>query len=127
MSKPTLEIDGARFSTLEEFYDEISRQIIPGRAWGRNLDALTDILRGGFGTPTGGFILAWRGSSLSRDRLGYPETVRQLERHLAQCHPSNRRAVTDELSAARGSQGPTVFDWLLEIIRGSPDVDLKLE
>jgi hypothetical protein len=26
----TYEIDGARFSTLEEFYDEISRVLIPG-------------------------------------------------------------------------------------------------
>jgi hypothetical protein len=28
--KATFEIDGARFSTLEEFYDEISRVLIPG-------------------------------------------------------------------------------------------------
>ena len=45
------EIDGKNFSTLEEFYDEISRVLIPGAQWGRNLDAFNDILRGGFGTP----------------------------------------------------------------------------
>ena len=32
-------IDGAAFSTLEGFYDEISRILIPGAVWGYNLDA----------------------------------------------------------------------------------------
>jgi RNAse (barnase) inhibitor barstar len=67
--KPTYEIDGARFTTLEEFFDEISRVLIHGATWGRNLNAFNDILRGGFGTPEGGFILRWLNSDLSRDRL----------------------------------------------------------
>lgn len=45
------EIDGSRFSTLEEFFDEISQVLIPGVFWGHNLDGFNDILRGGFGTP----------------------------------------------------------------------------
>ena len=48
-SKPIYEIDGARFSTLEGFYNEISQALIPGVDWGHNLDAFNDILRGGFG------------------------------------------------------------------------------
>jgi hypothetical protein len=48
----TYEIDGADFSTLDEFYDEISRVVIPEVYWGRNLDAFDDILSGGFGTLT---------------------------------------------------------------------------
>jgi len=55
--KPASEIDGLRFSTLEEFFDEVSRTLIPGADWGRNLDAFNNILRGGFGTPEWGFIL----------------------------------------------------------------------
>ena len=62
--KPVYEIDGNRFSTLEGFYDEISRVLIPGPYWGRNLDAFNDILRGGFGTPEVGFILRWKNSQL---------------------------------------------------------------
>lgn len=64
------EIDGNEFSTLDEFYDVISGVLIPGRSWGRNLDAFNDILRGGFGTPDGGFVLVWRNSEVSRTRLG---------------------------------------------------------
>jgi RNAse (barnase) inhibitor barstar len=76
--KQVYEIDGTRFSTLEEFYEEVSRVLIPGAYWGRNLDAFNDILRGGFGTREEGFVLVWKNSDLSRQRLGYPETVRQL-------------------------------------------------
>jgi RNAse (barnase) inhibitor barstar len=123
---PTIEIDGERFSTLEEFYDEVGRQLIPGAGWGHNLDAFNDILRGGFGTPEPGFTLVWRRSDLSRDRLGYVETVRQLERRLVECHPGHRSRVRSDLDAARHHQGPTVFDWLVDIISGHPEVRLVL-
>jgi RNAse (barnase) inhibitor barstar len=114
--RKTYVIDGARFSSLEEFYDEISSVLIPGAYWGRNLDAFNDILRGGFGTPEGGFVLRWENSRLSRRRLGYRETVRQLQLRLQRCHPSNRERVRRDLNKARQEQGPTVFDWLVEII-----------
>jgi RNAse (barnase) inhibitor barstar len=110
-SKPIYEIDGLDFSTLEEFYDHISRVLIPDADWGRNLDAFNDILRGGFGTPEGGFVLRWKNSRASRDRLGYDETARQLERRLTRCHPTNRLLVSQELALARQHVGSTVFDW----------------
>jgi hypothetical protein len=43
-------IDGARFHGLEQFFEEVSTVLVPDTAWGRNLDAFSDILRGGFGT-----------------------------------------------------------------------------
>lgn len=110
-------IDGENFSTLDEFYDEVSRVLIPEAVWGRNLDAFNDILRGGFGTPAAGFVLIWKNSSLSRERLGYPETIRQLEIRLTRCDPSNRAQVQNELEQARRQRGPTVFDRLVQIIR----------
>lgn len=70
MAKTVYEIDGHDFSTLEEFYNVMSRVLIPHASWGRNLDAFNDILRGGFGTPDDGFMLRWKNSSLSRQRLG---------------------------------------------------------
>lgn len=115
--KATYEIDGARFSNLEGFFDEISRSLIPGAKWGRNLDAFHDILAGGFGTPDGGFVLRWKNSSLSRQRLGYPEMVRLLNRMLWRCHPSNRPELLARRNAAKKNTGRTLFDWLLEIIR----------
>jgi RNAse (barnase) inhibitor barstar len=110
-------LDGTKFTSLEDFYDEIGGTLIPGASSGRNLDAFNDVLRGGFDTPKDGFILRWMHSEMSREKLGYPETVRQLEFRLAHCHPTNRERVERELIAAQNGQGPTVFDWLLEIIR----------
>jgi RNAse (barnase) inhibitor barstar len=115
MTKHVYVIDGARFGTLEEFFDEIGT-VLGTAPWGRNLDAFNDILRGGFGTPEEGFTIRWCNANLSRDRLGYSETVRQLERRLHQCHPSNREHVAAQLAEARQGIGATVFDWLVEII-----------
>lgn len=110
-------IDGSRITSLETFYDEISRAVIPGSPWGRNLDAFNDILRGGFGTPDDGFKLIWSAAAFSKQALGYNETVRQLEKRLERCHPTARKDVRQRLSEARAGTGPTVFDWLIEIIR----------
>ncbi len=113
----TYEIDGRDFSTLEEFFDVIGHVLIPGATWGRNLDAFNDILRGGFGKSDRGFVLRSKNSAISRQGVGYPETVRQLQLRLARCHPPNRESVTVDLEAAKNGVDPTVFDWLLDIIR----------
>jgi RNAse (barnase) inhibitor barstar len=112
----TYEIDGERFSTLEEFYDEIDRamNLAP---WGHNLNAFNDILRGGFGTPGEGFAIRWKNHKISKERLGYPETVRQLEIRLERCHPANRETVAEYLRDAEKQRDQTVFDWLVDIIR----------
>src|SRR3990172_2617197 len=112
------EIDGRQFWTLEEFFGEISRVLIPDATWGHNLDAFNDILRGGFGTLEEGFVLRWLHHAVSKERLGHPPTPPKLEVRLARCHPTNRDRVAQELAVARARQGPTVFDWLVEIIRG---------
>lgn len=133
--KKTYIIDGANFSTLQEFYDEVSRSLIPDAQWGHNLDAFNDILRGGFGTPPDGFILEWKNSELSKQRLGYPETIRQLELRLERADSSNHAQIRAELEQAKRGKGRTVFDWLIEIIEihcrgGAEEVDgieLQLE
>lgn len=117
VSKQELRIDGSEFSTLEGFYDQVSLRIIPGAEWGRNLNAFNDILRGGFGTPEEGFVLCWHDHEMSRRNLGYDETVRQLRKSLERCHPSNTASVENHLAEALRHEGPTVFDWLVEIIR----------
>lgn len=117
MKERIYEIDGRDFATLEEFFEVVGRTLIPGAVWGRTLDAFNDILRGGFGTPEGGFVLKWSNSQRSRERLGYPETVRQLEMQLARAHHTNRQDLMRKLELARNHVGPTVFDRIVDIIR----------
>ena len=128
-------IDGRRFSTLEDFFKEIGNVLIPNVSWGRNLDAFNDILRGGFGTPEEGFRSRWTNHAESRRRLGYGETVRQLQGRLQQSQREERSAALLELERALRNEGPTVFEWLVDIIRqhgaggseGDDGVELVLE
>ncbi|MBA7475548.1 hypothetical protein ES707_10919 [subsurface metagenome] len=115
--KSVYEIDGDKFDDLESFYDHVSQILIPGSEWGENLDAFNDILRGGFGTPEGGFVLRWMNSDRSREKLGYPETVRYIEQKLTRCHPDNREDVRSDLLLAQQCKGKTLFEILTDIIR----------
>ncbi|WP_203976811.1 barstar family protein [Planotetraspora silvatica] len=113
---PVLVIDGADFSDFDGFAREFSR-LLCNYTWRGNLDAFNDILRGGFGTPENGWVLRWLNSDSSRAALGYEATALWLEVVLLTCHPSNRSNFEARISSARRSEGPTLFDDLVEIIR----------
>jgi RNAse (barnase) inhibitor barstar len=113
----TYVIDGNDFSTLAGFAESFSRTVLDGPAWDGNLDAFNDILRGGCGTPDGGFTLVWRNASKSGRDLGHAETVRWYASRLRTCHASNRDAMARGLEAARRGEGETVFDWLIRMLR----------
>jgi len=117
MSKPIITINGAEFADLVGFFEHFGHRALLGAAWGHNLDAFNDVLRGGFGTPEGGFVLIWQHHALSRQRLGHPETAYQLQRTLATCDSHNRASVQRDIAQALSKKGSTVYDWLLEIIR----------
>src|SRR5215217_1155682 len=69
LSMVTYEIGGENFGTIDGFYNEISRVLIPGGTWGPNLDAFNDILWGSFGTRRG-ICGCWKNHDLSRESLG---------------------------------------------------------
>lgn len=98
--KRTYKIDGAAFSDLDGFYDELGEQLLAGAPWERSLDGLNDLLRGApglrgaLGPLPREFRLVWEHSDLSRRRLG---------------------------TSGRGS-----FLQLLEIIASHPNVELVL-
>ena len=126
MNKQIFEIDGKNFSTLEEFAKEFSDKLRLQIDWSGNLDALYDILHGGFVTPEKGFVLVWKNSALSKERLGYDETIRQLVKRLERCHPTNKDHIRLEIEHAKSHKSSTVFDWIIEIIEGKEHSDIKL-
>jgi hypothetical protein len=67
---PVLVVDGAVFSDFQGFVHEFTR-LLDDYTWHGSLDAFNDILRGGFGTPEGGWALRWVNSELSRAALGH--------------------------------------------------------
>jgi hypothetical protein len=109
-------LQGAAFNDFAGFVREFS-QHLDDFEWHGSLDAFNDILRGGCGTPDGGFELRWVESAASRQALGWPATIRWLEETLERCHHTNVPRVTRQLEAARRQQGTTLFDWIVEIIR----------
>lgn len=122
-------IDGLDFSTLEAFYGAIGRAIIgPDHPDSGNLDWLNDILSRPCGDEMTPYILVWRNSKESRRRLGHAETVRQMERRMVWRFPFGDAKAVSDIAMARRGEGPTVFDWLIEVIeRNAEYVGLRLE
>lgn len=111
-------IDGAKFCTFEQFVRHFSERVFNNpEAWHGDLDAFNDMLRGGFGTPSDGFILRWINSSASRQCLGYPATLLWLDRAIKRCHPSAIPHFRARQNSAQKGQGETLFDNLVDIIR----------
>jgi hypothetical protein len=66
-------------------------------------------------------------TKIFKTKHGYSETVKQLQGMLTRTHPQNRTAIEEELNLAIQNQGPTVFDWLIDMIRKHDKVHLTLE
>ncbi|MGW2375931.1 MULTISPECIES: barstar family protein [Kitasatospora] len=123
----TYVIDGNEIGTLEDFWDVVGRTIGVDGYFGRNLDAFADCLRGGYASAEDDdYVIEWRNHEVSRRKLGHPETVRQLERRLSRAHPTNREDIVAKLAAARAGKGPTVYDWLVDIIEEQRPGGLRL-
>ncbi|MFF2190327.1 barstar family protein [Streptomyces sp. NPDC058155] len=114
----TYVIPGAEVTDLERFWQVTGEAVNgPDGYFGRNLDAFADCLSGGYGTPDDrDFVIEWRDHELSRRALGHQETARQLRLRLARVPEVNRGLVKGQLDEAEAGRGPTVFDWLTEII-----------
>ena len=117
-TKPVRVLDGTRFDDFEGFCAEFSRSVLLGAyEWKGNLDALNDILRGGFGTPEAPWVLRWRHVARSREALGWVATRRWLSERMQKCNPSNVAAFRQRLRDAEHEAGGTLFDLIVEIIR----------
>jgi RNAse (barnase) inhibitor barstar len=71
LDQKVFEIDGTDFSDLKGFYNSIGQQLVDQNKWGKNWNALNDILKGGFikteyGEP---FKLIWKNSEISKSNF----------------------------------------------------------
>ncbi|MBK6639720.1 MAG: barstar family protein [Rhodocyclaceae bacterium] len=71
MKEAHILIDGLQFRHPWRFFQHFAERALDGTAWGHNLDAFNDVLRGGFGTPEDSFVIAWLNHTVSGQRLGY--------------------------------------------------------
>ena len=124
--KPEYVLDGRRTTTLAAFYAEVGQVLLAGQPWGENFDALHAVLHGDYGRLPETFRLVWQDAKVAQVALGYPETVHQLTQRLRDCHPTVLIKTAWALRAALREQGPTVYDWLVELIGQHPNVELVL-
>lgn len=124
--KPEYILDGRRTTTLAAFYAEVGQVLLGGQPWGENLDALDEVLHGDYGQVPESFQLVWQYAQVAQAALGYPETVHQLTRRLRDCHPTVLIKTAWALRAALREQGPTVYDWLVELMGAHTNVELVL-
>ena len=122
-------LDGRRLSSLDAFWDAYLAAVgAPNRSeFGRNLDAFADSLAGGPGGPPLPATFVIQHAASARRQLGHAQTAQALERRLERAAPENRPAIAAQLAAARQGEGPTVFDWLIDILRQAKGLTLELE
>ena len=111
-------IDGSLFADASSFFEHAGSVFCPDFDYGRNLDALNDILRGGFGAFDYGeqIQIEWRASDKSQHDLGFDETMRGLESGAANCDSSNKAYFHHQIEALKAGKGQTLFDVIVEII-----------
>ncbi|RWZ58455.1 ribonuclease inhibitor [Labedella populi] len=125
----SLQLDGGRITGIESFYDEVNRVFMAGETWtlAASLDALDDLLRGGYGTLHGVDTarLGWTDSESSRRALGREATIAYYAAKLDNpaYDGARARSAIAELEAGRGQ---TYADIVIEIFAGHPAIELVL-
>ncbi|MCK6079517.1 ribonuclease inhibitor [Microbacterium sp. EYE_5] len=123
-------IDGARIAGIPDLYAQLNSLFMASEDWrlGASLDALDDLLYGGFGALSGdeAVRVVWWDAAHSRDALGQAETERWLRAKLAQPGTFDSATIRRQLDEVLAGTGPTYFDLVLEVFAGHPDVRLEL-
>ncbi|MBO9723307.1 MAG: barstar family protein [Novosphingobium sp.] len=119
-----LVIEGGRITGIPSFYDEINRVFMAGENWklGESLDALDDLLHGGYGTVQGigAVTLVWRDMAASRSALGAETTCRFLEERQKLRPMFNGSPIAEQLVALAAGRGTTYFDIVMDIFAAHP-------
>lgn len=123
-------IHGGHFSSLDGFYEEISKVLMKDTDWKvGTLDGFNDILYGGFG----GFEnkeeieIIWKESQKSKEDLGLKATREFYENKIKQGKPFNTELIQQKLNELNEVKGQTLFDILIEIIESHKNIVLKLD
>jgi RNAse (barnase) inhibitor barstar len=124
----TLVLDGTRIHDIASFYAEVERVFMAGVDWplGHSLDALDDLLYGGFGALDGDApaTVEWLDFERNRQVLGIEATRAMLQAKLDPDGPYDRARIRRQLDALEAGTGQTFFDIVLEIVAGHPNIAL---
>jgi len=121
-------IDGSNIHDIPSFYDEINRIFMADEDWklGPGLDALNDMLSGGYGLINGNekIDLVWKDFDRNRQDLGLELTKKFYEDKLKSPNVYSADFVHRKLSELGNGTGQTYFEIILEIINDHPNIHL---
>lgn len=123
-----LQIEGAAIGDIPSLYAEINRVFMTGEDWqlGPSLDALDDLLYGGYGALAGHATatVVWRDIEHSRASLGVDATLAWLDAKLEQPGTFNADAISRQRAALARGNGQTYFEIVMEIFAVHPRIRL---
>lgn len=132
-SAATLVLEGGRIEGIPSLYDELNRVFMPNEEWtlGPSLDALDDLLYGGFGalheiSDDAPVRVLLRDHAHARDALGHATTREYYLAKLAQPEMFNVKHFEAKLAELDAGDGPTYFEIVCEIFAQHPNVRLVL-
>lgn len=130
IDKKTIIINADNFSDLPGFYEEMNKLFMKDIDWklGQSLDALNDILYGGFGVydPGEQVVVLWNNFSKSKVDLGPEETIMNYQMKINKGYPYNVNLFQEKLAEVKNGSGQTLCDIIVEIFRDHKNIELRL-
>ncbi|PTW48040.1 barstar (barnase inhibitor) [Sphingomonas faeni] len=126
----TLTIIGRNISDIPTFYAEINRVFMAKEGWqlGESLDALNDLLYGGYGAIEGRerVRIVWQDVAASRAALGVETTRAFLTKKLQRPAGFDVEAIGSQQDALDRGTGQTYFEIVVEIISDHRNIELVM-
>ena len=126
-----LRIEGSRVRDIPTLYAELDRVFMPDEDWrlGQSLDALDDLLYGGFGVLDGAApaVVVWADHARSREALGAEATRAYYAAKLARPEVYSVAVAQAALDALEAGTGATYFELVLQVFHDHPNLRLALE
>ncbi len=124
-TKLTIYLDGSTITSIPSFYKQINEQLMQEEDWqlGESLDALDDVLYGGYGKWKDYDLLeiVWKDIAVSERALGIDATKAYYEAKLGAGSAYNQDFVKEKLKQLEEGTGQTYFEIVMEIIESHRD------
>ncbi len=119
-----LVLQGSAVSDIPSFYAEINRVFMAGEDWqlGHSLDALDDMLYGGYGVLAGheSATVIWQDIEQTRNALGEETTRAWLKAKLDGNDRFNSPVIDAQLQALDAGKGQIYFQIVMDIFSAHP-------
>lgn len=131
MTGPILVLDGSAIHHIAGFYAEINRVFMASEDWqlAPSLDALDDLLYGGYGALAGhpSATVHWTHIADSRAALGVAATRVWLQEKQMRPGMFNAARIDAQLDALERGAGQTYFDIIMEVFAAHPTLHLRTD